>query len=150
MHGFILRRVEPADIEAIHRIEEECQFRPWPTAGFEFHLAQERSTRFWCLCPKDNRERIVGYICFRILFEECYLLNIAVDKDYWGRGLGSFMLKCLLTYARRRGAKKVVLDVYKDNFLAISFYQSHGFSFVCNPRRVKGEFCVMEMKSLSQ
>ncbi len=150
LDDLLLRKAHPADIESILDIEERGHIKPWSRQGLMVHLDRCEHTWFWCLSQKGKSKSVFGYICFRILFEECYLLNIAVAGQWQRRGLGSFLLNALLAFTKRRGIKRIVLDVHKENNRAIAFYKRHGFSFACDPKAVKGNFCVMEMKSVTK
>ncbi|HDH96477.1 MAG TPA: ribosomal-protein-alanine N-acetyltransferase, partial [Proteobacteria bacterium] len=49
-------------------------------------------------------------------------------KDRWRRmGIGSALLKRLLTAARERGVRKAYLEVRVSNIEAIGLYEKHGF-----------------------
>jgi ribosomal protein S18 acetylase RimI-like enzyme len=93
----------------------------------------------------DGKERIVGYAeCalaiigtdnwmneryfrardMRPLFVE----ELAVDPEFQGRGLGSFVLEQLEHLARLRGCTHLVLEVAENNDNALKFYRSRSFT----------------------
>lgn len=92
-----------------------------------------------------NKERIVGYAeCaltiigtdnwmneryfrareMRPLFVE----ELAVDPEFQGRGLGSFVLEQLEHLARLRGCTHLVLEVAENNDNALKFYRGRSFT----------------------
>lgn len=58
--------------------------------------------------------------------EEMRLADIALLPEYYGGGIGTFLIKNLLTEADK-AAKPVRLRVYKSNGRAVRFYERLGF-----------------------
>ena len=54
-------------------------------------------------------------------------LSVTVLKEYWGRGVGSALIKRLIKFAGESGYKSIYLDVRADNERAISVYKKFGF-----------------------
>lgn len=54
-------------------------------------------------------------------------LGISVLKAEWGRGIGSMLMRSLITYARRGGIELINLEVRSDNAAAIHLYEKFGF-----------------------
>lgn len=54
--------------------------------------------------------------------------RIYVTASFQGRGLGSCMLKEILSIAREAGKRYVWLGVWQENPGAIRFYERHGFT----------------------
>lgn len=54
-------------------------------------------------------------------------LGISVLKAEWGRGIGSMLMRSLITYARRNGIEIINLEVRRDNAAAIHLYEKFGF-----------------------
>ena len=80
---------------------------------------------------------------FQVLFEELYILNLAIAKGLQRKGLGSLLLKCLFDFSRLKGVERVVLDVHRKNQIAQRFYKKHGFSFAKDCQRSRGKLLVM-------
>ena len=73
---------------------------------------------------------VVGAILFRLVGEECDIIEIAVAHDHRGAGMAGHMLAELISYLSRRGARRLVLEVAEDNQPARSLYQKYGFQQV--------------------
>ena len=147
MARWIIRKAVPADIDVIKSIEDRVQLCPWPKQGLLREINEKNGkTHFWCLCYSTNTSKILGYICFRILGGECYLLNISVDKSCQGKGLGTILFRFMMRFLNRHGVTRLVLDVHKENKEAMSFYSRRGLSLAAPIEKVRGNFCVMEMK----
>lgn len=54
-------------------------------------------------------------------------LGMLVRHDRRRRGVGESLLAAALAWARRRGAREVVLHVFRHNEAAIALYRKHGF-----------------------
>lgn len=61
--------------------------------------------------------------------------GIAIDRDYWGIGIGQAMTAACIEFSRSAGYAQLELEVVSDNTAAISLYQKMGFvEFGRNPR----------------
>ena len=55
-------------------------------------------------------------------------LGISVHKDYWGVGIGKYLMDELLYWAKEgKILRRIELDVRVDNVVAIHLYKSFGF-----------------------
>lgn len=58
-------------------------------------------------------------------------LQIYVDRDYRGIGLGKLLLNTIEEEAKKLGTIKIIiLEVFSNNETAISLYKSHGYKVV--------------------
>ena len=55
------------------------------------------------------------------------VMGISVLKDYWGGGLGSFLMQLAVDQAKANGFEQLELGVYSDNTRAIHLYEKFGF-----------------------
>jgi len=56
-----------------------------------------------------------------------YMAGVAVDEEHRGKGVGTFILNMGINLARKKGFKRVVLDVALDNHGAKRLYLKTGF-----------------------
>ena len=61
-----------------------------------------------------------------------HIEDVAVDKNFQGRGIGEKIVKYLLEYAKNRGCYKTILDCTDD---VIPFYEKIGFKHNANALR---------------
>ncbi len=144
MKNYLIKKATIKDLEKIHRIEKEVQIEPWSKISILSFLKAGQHIYFWCLFHKKNK-RLLGYICFQLIFDELYILNISISKKWQNKGFGSIILGYLYQYAQIKDIKRIVLDVHKINQCAISFYIKCGFKFANDPKVFKGTHYIMVM-----
>lgn len=60
-------------------------------------------------------------------FQGCYLSSLAIYPIYQGKGIGKKLLLTVEEEARKRGFSYVELDVERENWKTIAFYQKAGY-----------------------
>ena len=63
----------------------------------------------------------------RIREGDYYLSNIAVKREYRGKGFGKIIMKRIIELAREKNCSRVVLLVEEENSKAINFYRKLSF-----------------------
>ena len=116
------------DIDTVLDIEAVSFPSPWSRASFEGEIAEETS-RSLVIKKKQQEEpdRVIAYLFFRLLQDEIYIMNLAVDPASRRCGVATFLIEYSLKQARKYGAKKAFLDVRASNDSAIKFYKKMGF-----------------------
>jgi ribosomal-protein-alanine N-acetyltransferase len=76
----------------------------------------------------DNEDRILGFTIVQKVVDELHLLNICVQRQYQGQGLGKAMLNHVIHYGRQLGSVLIVLEVRRSNTKAQSLYAQAGFN----------------------
>lgn len=76
-----------------------------------------------------NGSQIVGCAEFKIMAgSDIFFLNmIASEKEFKGRGIGKAILNFATDFYACLGYKKLQLDVYQDNNVALDWYSKMGF-----------------------
>ena len=54
-------------------------------------------------------------------------MGISVRKEYWGCGLGSYLMQLAIDQTRTNGFEQLELGVFSDNTRAIHLYEKVGF-----------------------
>ena len=66
------------------------------------------------------------------------VMGISVRKEYWGCGLGSYLMQLAIDQTRANGFEQLELGVYSDNSRAIHLYEKFGFErYGIQPRAFK-------------
>lgn len=110
------------DLPRIMYIEERAYKHPW-TLGI-FRSCLKVNYPCW-LVEQDSR--VIGYGAIMVQVGECHILNVTVDPEYQGQGLGRKLLNHFLQLGIKHGATTAFLEVRVSNSKAISLYESEGF-----------------------
>jgi len=71
--------------------------------------------------------KIIGYVQAHVRDDEGVLEDIAVAKEYQGKGVGKYLLNKELKALKLKGTKIVRAEVHYKCASAIPFYYKHGF-----------------------
>ncbi len=131
----ILKRIEEIptvspmsekDIPEIAELEKDCFSEPWSENSLREELAND-TARFYVL--RDNK-KLLGYIGANNICGEVYITNVAVNKNYRGKGYGKMLVNYLAKQCEAEDALFVTLEVRKSNENAIALYKKCGFQRV--------------------
>jgi [ribosomal protein S18]-alanine N-acetyltransferase len=120
----IVRDAVRADLGAIVAIERACFSDPWTRGMFAPHLDAGNGSAF---VVAEDRGTVIGYAMTLTVTDEAELLNIAVDVDRRGSGIGALLLDEVMRRARAAGALDMWLEVRASNTAARTLYDSRGF-----------------------
>ena len=72
--------------------------------------------------------KVVGATFAVNVLDELWSLNqIAVHRNFRGRGIGTQLTKEVIALVKDRGGRKIILNVRPDNFAAVKLYKDLGF-----------------------
>lgn len=123
----IIDRMQKADLPQILAIEQESFPSPWTLGLFKKEL---ESAHARCLCARmeiKEKNISIGYIIFWLVAGETHLHNLAVDKEYRGRGIGFQLMEAMRKIAGQHEIVTQTLEVRESNKEAIKLYQKCGF-----------------------
>ena len=120
------------------QISEFC----WDDVGSVFGILSSEKNGDWTYEQLEHSLRLENVLCYVaknddkvlgfVLIEETPydfdILEIVVDQELRGRGIGTMLMKRVLGYAKFTHKEKATLEVASDNNSAISFYEKFGFS----------------------
>ena len=114
-----------ADIDQVMAIEAASYDFPW-TAGI-FRDCLRVGYSCWVL---DVSDVVAGYAILGVGADEAHLLNLCVDPERQGAGLGGRLLSRVIDLARWHRAGAVFLEVRPSNTPAVHLYRKAGFEVV--------------------
>jgi len=120
----VLRRATPADVDAVHRLEEECFPAPWRR---EFFVSEVSAEGRFNLVAKRG-EAIIGYLFAMWLFDEMHVNKIAVIESERRKGIADALMASCFAFARENGVRTISLEVRKSNRIAQDFYRHLDFT----------------------
>lgn len=129
----ILRRAGEADLAVVTRIEQGSFADPWSEHDFRSVLGFMQG--IFLVSVEQATEKISGYAIAICVVDEAEILNLAVDRDYRGSGLGGCLLDALLEEAEGRGVVTTFLEVRESNVAARKLYESRGFEEISRRRK---------------
>ena len=110
-------------LPAVMDIEERAYPWPWTLGMFRDSL----SSGYLCHVLVDAGQ-LLGYTIIYVAVGECHILNICVEPEKHGLGLGRMLLRHALECAIDHGAEQTFLEVRPTNAPAIRLYESMGFA----------------------
>jgi ribosomal-protein-alanine N-acetyltransferase len=116
-----IRPLTYADLPQVIAIERRAFPAPWSLAMFVLELSKPSGI---CLAASDGR-RLVGYLVCSRYDTVWHVMNVAVEPDLQGNGVGSALLKHLL--AATAESDRFTLEVRQSNEAAIRLYERLGF-----------------------
>ena len=115
--------ITQSDFEAIYSIEKKAYPIPWSekimssiVEGDEYKI---KITYY---------DRVIAYVFMMTVLDEATILNITVDPDYQGQGLGRKLLQYVKKDMIEKNIVSIFLEVRSSNVAALSLYESEGFN----------------------
>ncbi len=119
------RRMQSNDIEIIHEIEIDLFDEVWSKSSFLYEIKNE-SYSFPYVLILDNL--IAGYCVCWYYQNELHIGNVAIKKEYQGKGNGKLLLQKLFELFPEYSHAS--LEVGISNDAAIGLYLKFGFNIL--------------------
>lgn len=120
----IIREMKTNDIKDVLKIESESFSTPWSENAFLIELNENKLARY--IVAEIDKE-VVGYAGIWFILNEGHITNIAVLKEYRGKGLGNKLIEGLIWISIKNNIDNMTLEVRKTNIVAQSLYKKYGF-----------------------
>lgn len=117
----IISRAEKKHIDAIHAIEMASFSVPWSRNSIETAVLDPDS--IYMIAQKDDE--IVGYMGMKKIIDEGHIMNIAINKESRGEGIGTKLIQAMEEIS---GIASMTLEVRVSNLPAIGLYKKMGFT----------------------
>lgn len=119
----VIKRCDKIDAPVLARLERDNMEKPWT----EKMILDAFESGNYIFLKAVEGEETVGYLSATICLDECELCNIAVDKEYRRKGVGSLLLSALSFECNALNATIIFLEVNEYNEGAIALYRKHNF-----------------------
>jgi ribosomal-protein-alanine N-acetyltransferase len=123
LSDYSLRPMTHDDLLQIAEIETRAYQYPWSRGILEDCLRVGYSC--WVFEAED---RIQAYAIMSVMVGECHVMNLTVDPEAQGRGVGRVVLRQLIDVARNSRADTILLEARPSNAAALKLYISEGFN----------------------
>ena len=118
-----VRCMRKEDVEQVASIEQVLFSKPWSKKDFLDALAKEENIYL----VAEEQERILGYCGVWGVAGEGQITNVAVRKEYQGRGIATALFTYLFEEGSRKQLYAYTLEVRVSNQKAIGLYEKLGF-----------------------
>lgn len=119
-----IEKMTEKHLDAVMEIEREAFAVPWSRESFEMEIKRNKCA-YYIVALLDDK--VVGYGGMWLVIDEGHITNIAVHRDYRGRGIGKKIIEGLINEAKNRNLVAMTLEVRVSNKVAIHLYEKYGF-----------------------
>lgn len=120
----ITRSMEESDLDQIMIIEGESFTTPWSKESFILEITDNKLAKY-IIAELDGK--VVGYGGIWLILDEGHITNIAVGRDYRGKGVGNKVMEALINYCKEKEIRNMTLEVRESNIIAQNLYKKYGF-----------------------
>ena len=133
-----VRPTRPGDVASLPAIERAAgeRFREDPCLAWladgevisaEQHLEYAERGLSWLALANDQP---VGFILAEAHPSSLFIVELSVDLDWQGKGIGRQLIACVADHARKRGLTALTLTTFRDVPWNAPFYAKLGFEYV--------------------
>ena len=119
--------MQPEDIPAVVELEAESP-SAWSRKQLESELKQSTGIQF--VVRRTETERIIAFLCGRVMADEAEILKFSVAQSERRKGVGRQLLGFVVTFYSDKGVKNCFLELRASNTAARNLYERQGFSIV--------------------
>lgn len=113
---------QPDELSPILAIERQAHAFPWSDGIFYDCLVGDYE-----IFAYRVRQAVVGFSVWMRVPDELHLLNLCIDPEWQGQGLGRAALEHAKRMLAARGLGALLLEVRKSNRVALGLYARSGF-----------------------
>ncbi|WP_028769241.1 ribosomal protein S18-alanine N-acetyltransferase [Shewanella fidelis] len=73
-------------------------------------------------------DALYGFAILHQIFEDATLMDICVDPNHQGKGVGKALLNSVINAAKEKGAEVLLLEVRQSGTAARALYEAAGFA----------------------
>ena len=117
-----IRTMGYTDLKQVIEVEHRAYPHPW-TIGI-FRDCLRFGYNAWVMTLDQS---VIGYGVVMLSPGEAHILNICIDPEYQGKGLGRYLLRHLVKRSNQTDVDMILLEVRRSNYGAQQLYLSEGF-----------------------
>ena len=110
-------------VDKVYEVELSAFSHPWSKQAFIDEVNNPLAKYF--ILITDNE--VVGYGGLWHIVDEGHITNIAIKKEFQGKGLSNILLKEIIKYKEENSLVFLTLEVRESNTKARNLYEKYGF-----------------------
>src|SRR5687768_1037147 len=136
----------PADVDAVHGIEQASFPAPWRREFFAAEVVAP--SRFNIVAKKDGV--VIGYLFGMWIFDEFHVNKIAVEGSHRRQGVANALMERCFDFALEHEISTISLEVRQSNRAAQEFYRFLEFetSYIRKRYYPDGEAAVVMVRAM--
>lgn len=80
-------------------------------------------------------EKLVGYLCFSYIIENCDIESIVTHSNFTNRSIATNLLNFLFNFCKKNDIYNIFLEVRKSNIKAINLYEKLEFKKITERKK---------------
>ncbi|OBT06614.1 ribosomal-protein-alanine N-acetyltransferase [Vibrio sp. UCD-FRSSP16_10] len=112
-------------LEKVWNIESQAHSHPWKRS-----MIDDLSSRGAMHFAFEQDDQVVGYFYAQNIVGEVTLLNLAINPELQGQGLGTKLIEQFITLCESKNIESIWLEVRDSNQKAQALYLNAGFNEV--------------------
>lgn len=146
MNDIEINKMNLKDLENIKDILTSEFDNFWSFNILKEELENENSK--YLVAKIDNE--IIGFAGIKIILDEADIMNIVVKKNFRNNGIGSLLLKNLISLSKELRLSSILLEVDETNIVAINLYKKFDFKKIGNRKNYyKNNNAILMSKKLN-
>ncbi len=121
-----IRPMTIRDLDGVMEVERLSYASPWRYEDFYREVVFNQVAHYFVA---QIEETIAGFVGMWVIVDEAHITNIAVHPDFRRKKIGEKLLLFALEEARRKGVRRVILEVRVSNYKAQNLYLKHDFRY---------------------
>ena len=118
------------DFEEVQAIENECFKEPYSTADLRYEFEENPVNK---IIVATDEDKVIGFIDFLITFNSSTIMQVAVTKNYRGKGIATQLLSEMENSFPKEIdglVETITLEVRESNEAAKNLYLKNGYKIV--------------------
>ena len=116
-----ISKMESDDLPLVYQIEQDSYDFPWSEKIIEDCFFNN----YDCYIAKSSK--VVGYVIAKISNFDSHILNLTIDTNYRGYGIGSSFVDLIIKQCELQKSHSIFLEARVSNTVARNLYQKYGF-----------------------
>lgn len=126
-HHYTVRQARDSDISELVTIEKQIYgTAPWSYAAFQLELSRHHDRLYIVV---EHHDQVVGFIGMAVDWYrlDLHITNIGITPAWQKCGVGTYLIKTAIAYARHLQLHSLSLEVRVHNLVARHLYEQLGF-----------------------